>query len=475
MLSKASQKVTAAVRQTIEEHSMLSAGESVLVGVSGGADSVCLLHLLHAMQGELKIKVYAAHINHRIRGSEAERDQQFVRRLCETWEIPLIEQTVDVPQLAEQEEVSLETAGRLARYRCFREICISRKIEKIATAHNRNDQAETVLMRMIRGTGIDGLAGIKYCRQDNVVRPLLDVERPAIEEYCTENGLTWCTDSTNNDEEYTRNRIRNQLIPELCKSFNPEIVRTLSNLAKNMAEDSAFISGYTQRLYQRINNPAPSKKPVVLDIESLLMVDDAIRSRLIRCAAQEVMGKQYFPERRHIQGISQLLDKETGAQTQLPGGLCVAVRYGWLAFEVLGEREEDAPGIPQACYPVEPDKGYTLNGWNITFKITDLPVHLKTNQMILDYDKVRNLSLAIRNRCPGDWIAVYQDGRRRKLKDFMIDMKIPKRERGSIPLLCCDEGQVLAVIGHRVAEPYKSGEDSKRGLVITYDTVDEGR
>lgn len=472
------QRVPEKVRQTIRRHDMLAPGESVLVGISGGADSVCLLHVLWALQGELGIRVLAAHVNHGIRGEEADRDQEFVRSLCARWDVPLFEENIQVRELAKEEGISLETAGRLARYRFFSRIAGEQGITKTATAHNRNDQAETVLMRILRGTGIDGLAGIQYCRRDGVIRPLLDVEREEIEAYCAAHGLRYCTDSTNGENSYTRNRIRNQLIPELQAQFNPGIVQTLSVLAENMAEDGGFIDGYTRRLYRRINSPAPAKKPVVLDIASLAMVEPCVRIRLVRLAARDAMGDAYALERRHVDAVLDLLEKETGAQAELPGGLRAAVRYGWLAFETLEETaaQRERPAFSDSIhYAVELGRTYDMEDWSVTLELGDPDAVLRPNQMILDYDKVRDLSLEVRTRRRGDRIAVYRDGRTRKLKDFMIDLKIPRLERGTVPLLCADGGEVVAVIGRRIAEPYKIGDDSKRGLVITYDTVDEGR
>ena len=362
------QRVPEKVRQTIRRHDMLAPGESVLVGISGGADSVCLLHVLWALQGELGIRVLAAHVNHGIRGEEADRDQEFVRSLCARWDVPLFEENIQVRELAKEEGISLETAGRLARYRFFSRIAGEQGITKTATAHNRNDQAETVLMRILRGTGIDGLAGIQYCRRDGVIRPLLDVEREEIEAYCAAHGLRYCTDSTNGENSYTRNRIRNQLIPELQAQFNPGIVQTLSVLAENMAEDGGFIDGYTRRLYRRINSPAPAKKPVVLDIASLAMVEPCVRIRLVRLAARDAMGDAYALERRHVDAVLDLLEKETGAQAELPGGLRAAVRYGWLAFETLEETaaQRERPAFSDSihyavelrsgcCTPAQPD------------------------------------------------------------------------------------------------------------------------
>ena len=457
------------LRKTIERHQMFTPGDTVLIGVSGGADSVCLLHALNSLKEELGIRVAAAHLNHGIRGEEADRDAAFVKELCRSWQIPCYCKREDIPALAKEMDVSEETAGRLKRYQFFRELCMEEPFDKIATAHNLNDQAETVLMRMIRGCGIDGLSGIRYLRKDGVVRPLLDVERTQIEAYCKENNLAYCTDSTNKDETYTRNRIRHRLIPLLQEEFNPNIAGALATVAENVAEDGDFISGYAKRLYHRINSPAPGQKPVVLDIGTLAMVQESIRNRLIVLAAKDAMGKEYRLERGHLEAVNGLLEKETGASVSLPGGLTAVVRYGWLAFETAEEQaklagREFTDGVH---YEVEMGRTYEVGEYNISLELKEMPVLLQEHEMLLDYDKLAELPLTIRTRRRGDRIAVYKDGRERKLKDFLIDAKIPVTKRSQIPLLC-SENKVIAVIGYRIAEPYKQDKETKRGLVIQY-------
>lgn len=461
------------VKRTIANHGMIAKGESVLVGLSGGADSVCLLHCLYKIKDELGIKVMAAHLNHKIRGAEANRDQDFACRFCRELGINFFSESADIPMLAETEGVSQETAGRLARYRFFSQIRKKHKIDKVATAHNSNDQAETILMRIIRGTGIDGLAGIKYCRDDGVIRPLLDVERDRIEEYCEENRLDYCTDSTNCEESYTRNRVRSKLIPMLKNEFNPNVVKALVVLSNNMSEDGAFINGYADRLYKRINCPLPSKKPVVLDIETLKMVDACIGTRLIKNAIRDADNGNCKPERVHIEAIFDLLEKETGAATVLPGGLSVSVKYGWLAFESQEDRKVNL--IPDnLSVEVDSEGEYIFDNKKIIIKYTDKKIKLKPNQLLLDYDKICDKKMVLRRRRNGDRFSVFKDGRTKKLKNFMIDEKIPSEQRDKIPLLC-SENEILAVIGYRTAEPYKANPKTKKGLVITYETKDFSR
>lgn len=457
------------LRKTIRDHQMLIPGETILVGVSGGADSVCLLHALRSVQEEFDIQLAVAHLNHGIRGEEAERDAVFVKELCKKWGIPCFCKQEDIPALSKKEGISEETAGRLARYRFFHKLCVREGFSKIATAHNRDDQAETMLMRVLRGTGIAGMGGIRYIRTDGVIRPLLNVERRQVEAYCSENGLNYLTDSTNAEETYTRNKIRHQLLPLIKREFNPNITETLAVMAENMAEDGDFLNSYAKRLYQRINTPAPARKPVVLDIESLKMVIKSIRSRLILFAAKDAMGKDYSLERCHIEAVDQLIKKENGAAVDLPGGLRVAVRYGWLAFETRDEQQsiKEQTAFGEIQYELELGKRYEIGEMGMILELCQMPVSLTESQMLVDYDKVKELPLQIRNRRQGDRIAVYQDGRERKLKDFLIDAKIPVWKRGGIPLLCSGD-KVIAVIGYRVAEPYKADKNTKRGMVIHY-------
>ncbi len=457
------------VRTTIRQHSLFHQGEEVLVGVSGGADSICLLHILNELKEELGITIYVAHVHHGIRGEEADRDAEFVRHLCKKWKVPFSLRKISVPDFAETEGLSTETAGRVLRYRCFRELCEVKKISKIVTAHHRNDQAETVLMRILRGAGIEGLAGIRYLREDGVVRPLLDVSRKEIEDYCIENNLEYCTDSTNTETQYVRNRIRNHLLPEL-ERYNPNIVTALSNLAKNMAEDGDFIKGYTQRLYRRLGSPLPSRRPVVLEMESLRMVEPAIQVRLLKLAAEDAMGKGYKAERKHWEAVLGLLEKETGTRLALPNGLTVSVGYGWLTFEA----PEEEQGAFFESVSVEPGGSYSVPTGTFSLALADPNLELASNQWMLDYDKINGFDLELRTRRKGDRIAVYRDGKERKLKSFLIDEKIPQSERDGLILLCSGD-KVLAVPPYRIAEPYKADRNTKKGLVITYDTKNARR
>lgn len=471
-------KVREKIKETIKEYDMINAGSSVLVALSGGADSICLTHALFALAKEMKFKVFAAHLNHGIRGEEALRDENFAKEFCKRLEIPFFSKKVYAVEIAKSESISVEEAGRNARYEFFAEIKKEQNIDVVATAHNKNDAAETVLMRIIRGTGTDGLAGIKFVREDGVIRPLLKVSREEIEAYCAENKLEFCTDSTNSDNDYTRNRIRNELLPYIRENFNPSVTESLLNLSESAARDSEFLNSYARRLYFRLGSPMPNRKPVVLHIESIKTVDAAIEARLILAAAKEAMGESFYLEKKHIRDILSLKEKETGASLTLPKGLSVSVKYGWLEFTNNSEdKTKSVPKYYQSDYMavIEPPCGYKIEGrgGTVYVKRALMKEYKKSaGDILLDEDKLCG-EVVLRNRRKGDKMAVFSDGRSKKIKSIFIDMKIPREARDDIPLICSGD-EVLAIVGGRVSEKYKADKNSERVWVIYYGDDGQG-
>lgn len=455
------------VRNTIKKYDLISENDSVLVALSGGADSASLLYALCTLRKEFSFKVAAAHLNHMLRGADADADEEYCRELCKKLDVEFHSKSVDVSKLARRDGVSEELAGRFARYEFFEELKNDYSYKSVATAHNKNDRAETVLMRIFRGTGIDGLNAVLYKREDGVIRPLLDVEREVIEGYCEENNIDYRTDKSNSDSKYTRNFIRNEIMPQIADKLNPSIVDTLCVLSDNAMEDSNFINGYAERLYRRLRNPYPNKFPVLLEADSLKLIDEGIRHRIYMLAAKETTDNDIKLERVHMCMIDELLDKDTGAEAELPKGLRVSIKYGWIEFMNIADKEEEAPS--DFCYELEVLPIEIQSETGCRFEIADkLPYKLAKNQQILDYDKLEGKELSVRNRKFGDKIAVYEDGREKKLKDYFIDKKISRNERGKIPLLCADN-EIAAVIGYRVSEKYKINKDTEKGLVITYE------
>lgn len=461
------------VMDTILKHGMINKGDRILAAVSGGADSVCMLHALNTLKKSMGFEIYCAHLNHCLRGDAADSDEKFVIELCKSLDIPVFTKSVDVAALASEKKLTTEEAGRHARYEFFRELSAKHKINKTATAHNKDDNAETVLMRIIRGTGTDGLKGIAYVRDDGVIRPVLNIPRADIEEYCRGNNLTFCTDATNSDNDYTRNKIRNQLLPFIEENFNPNIKDSLCRLSDNATEDADFLNGYAKRLYARLCNPLPGEKPVTLHIESLEMVDKGIASRVFKIAADEVK-KGIRLEKKHIDDLFNLMTKQTGASVDLPEGIVASVQYGWLSFidkNAVVEVKEEAEGFFAEIAPLQTVFIEPI-GKNISLRIENAKEYkCKVNETAISYDLIEGKMLFLRNRRTGDRIVWFPDGKTKKIKNILIDEKIPKKDRDRIPLLCTGD-EVLAIVGSRVSEKYKVTNETERALVIEYGNVE---
>lgn len=491
--------VTKKVQNTIKQQGLAENGSSILVAVSGGADSVCLLHVLSSIKNSFNYNISAAHLNHSIRGAEADRDEDYVIGLCKKLKIKCYTEKTDVPKLAQEKGLTEEEAGRRARYEFFERVLSENNINYVATAHNKNDQAETVLMRIIRGSGLTGLRGIKYKREDCVIRPLLDVSREEIENYCREAEIDFKTDSTNKDDNYTRNKIRHQLIP-LASEINPSVVDALANLSKTLGDDADFIDNYAKRLYARINPPLFKGSYKAIDIESLKLIDNrSIVSRIILLCARDAMGSDYSLEKKHIDSICSFFESEGNGSINLPKGLVVQKSYGWLEFKssyapgnknLLNNKENAEQNTDNSekdlnlynnkdfCIEVQPNKLYNIKyaDYGYKIKLDVVPkdkVRLLDGELALDWDMISGgrdaKKLIVRNRRSGDRIAVYKNGMSRKLKNLFIDLKIRREERDAIPLLCDDIDNILAVVGIRANEEYKMTKDTDNVLVVHYE------
>lgn len=461
------------VLETISQFNMIENGDRILAAVSGGADSVCMLHILNRLKSTMGFELFCAHLNHGLRGEAADNDERFVAELCKELGIKFFARKVDVDELARMEKLTVEEAGRKARYGFFGELSRKYKLNKIATAHNQNDNAETVLMRIIRGTGIDGLSGIPHTREDGVIRPVLDISRSEIEEYCQKYNLEFCTDATNADNDYTRNKIRNQLIPYIEKEFNPGFCDALSRLAETATEDSGFLDGYAKRLYARLANPMPAKKPVALHIDSLRLLEKSVAVRIVRLAAAEAV-KNIKLSKTHIEDIFKLFDNETGSSIDLPQGLNAGISYGWLMFTA---EQDSVVSYNDREFFVTVTVGESVFVESIGKEISFAEVDAKEykcaiNEIMADLDRIGTKPLFLRNRRNGDRIVWFPDGRTKKIKNVFIDEKIPKNDRDKIPLLCTGD-EVVAIVGSRVSEKYKVTKDTERALVIRYGTVEE--
>ena len=238
--------------QTIKKYNLINSGDKIVLGVSGGPDSIAMLDILNQLKDEMNFEIYVVHVNHNIRGKDADEDEEYVKKYCEKYNIKFFAKKIDVPTIAKTEKIGTEEAGRKVRYEYFEEILKETKSNKIAIAHNKNDKVETIIMHLLRGSGISGLKGIEPIRGNKFIKPLIECDRQEIEKYCRENNLQPRIDKTNFENEYTRNKIRNIVIPYIKKEFNPNIIETITRLAEVVSSEDDFIENIANENYKKL-------------------------------------------------------------------------------------------------------------------------------------------------------------------------------------------------------------------------------
>lgn len=441
----------------IQEQNMIKPGGKIVVGVSGGADSVALLHVLQRYCEQNGGEVIAAHLNHGLR-PEAVQDEQLVKETCSDWGITCYARRVDVADVAASTQKSIEEAGRECRYQYFRELACQVGADHIATAHHQNDQAESVLLHLLRGSGIRGLQGIKPINGP-LIRPLLCVTRQDIECYVQENQLPFCQDLSNNDPAFTRNRIRLQLIPYLQEAFNPRIVEALNRLAVIAQEENAALDEIADRKWPLITKFRSTE--LEMDINLLVQEPVALQNRLILRALQEISGQSDWSH-EDLQRVRSLLDKP-GSDLILEWGSTVQVGKVYDTLVFASEFSES----PSFCYPVAIPGCVHVKELGTTFSFEMRPGGERQSspeQVFLDLDRIKS-PLCLRSRREGDKLQVKGFKGHKSLKKFFMERKIPARQRNQIPLLASGE-EIYAVLGLLVTEPAAITDSTERILVI---------
>ncbi len=415
--------------KTITEYNMLEKGDKVIVGLSGGADSCALLHILWTLKDEFSLDLTAVHINHGIRGDEADADEAFSREFCNKLGIKFVSESYDIPKIAKEKGIGSEEAGRFIRYEAFERI--GGENAKIAVAHNLNDRAETVIMRLARGSGIKGLIGI-LPKRGNIIRPLIDCERSEIEAYCAKNGIDFVTDSTNNADIYTRNKVRLNIMPLIEKELNQNAIKNIAKAAKMAEEENAFLEEETQKAFNACILNTFEKNIVYLDVCILKKCHKAIIKRVIKKALVCVSGAEKDIYSKNVEDVFSLLDKGTGKSVNLPYGVKAEMVYDKLKLSKCADEDKKdiiyALKIGETTYIKEIGKNILISEEKVALKTSNLCT--KT----FNYGKIRG-SLALRNRKEGDFLRIFPSGGRKKLKDFFIDKKIPREERDNILLV----------------------------------------
>ena len=468
------------VLEYCKKHKLLDKGDRVVVGVSGGADSVCLLFVLLSLQEKYDLHFSVVHVHHGIR-PEADEDAAYVKKICQEKGIPFTYVRREIPAEAKALGCSEEEAGRRARYEVFEEILQKEGGGKIAVAHNANDRAETMLFHLFRGTGLTGLSSIKPLREQ-VIRPILCLERWEIEAYLESLGVAYCHDKTNDSDDYTRNKIRHHILPfaeaEIVNGAVGNMVRTADILAETENYIEEQVEEAKKTLVQRIAMPsAVDGAGYKVDCAGYLKLHSVLKKRLLLTLLKELSPMHKDIGAVHVEAVHALFEQEGNRQVHLPYRIRGRREYEAVLLErsTLREdlEEEVLVGdILQDTHEVivqREDGIFTFTLWEVSpgeLKDKDIPQNQYTKWF--DYDKIKEC-LVIRYRQTGDYLCTGSGGNlhHKKIKDYMIDEKIPERLRDRISLPT-DGAHVLWVPGYRISEYYKVDSSTKRILQISY-------
>jgi len=462
------------VERFIIEHGLTEKPGPLLVGVSGGVDSVCLLHILVTLSDRMNFDLHVAHLNHQLRGDESDADAEYVRRLARDLNVASTIDKRDVQEYQAIHQCSLEEAAREVRYAFFSEVAESLGGHTVAVAHTANDQAETILMHMIRGTGLSGLRGMRPLSRWNlpdgklltVVRPLLDASREETETYCSIHELWPCYDSSNRSLEFLRNRIRAEIMPQLLE-YNPNIVESLSRMAHIVADDIAYLDNEVAQLSESIIEEFP--QGILLNNKALSALPPALAHHLLRASFRRLLGSLRDIELVHIESILHTLTQPAGKQLSLPYGLTF---HGDYEKSIIAHGENPLAYLP----PLDSESllnipGETVvSGWRITAEVIEGKCEVQASDQLtayLDFDVTGN-NLFIRSRQDGDRFQPLGMHDFKKLQDFMVDSKIPRAWRDDVPLVCTRD-QIVWIVGWRIDHRARVTESTRRTMRLEFE------
>ncbi|HHY75751.1 MAG TPA: tRNA lysidine(34) synthetase TilS [Firmicutes bacterium] len=469
-------KVLDRVRETVRRYRMFSGGGLVLVAVSGGPDSMCLLHVLSRLRRELSIELRVAHLHHHMR-READRDAEMVEEFARSLGIPTTVGHADVLALAREMGTGVEEAGREARYRFFRELRDKTGARWIALGHNQNDQAETVLMRLMRGSGARGLAGISPVNGD-IVRPLINVPREWIEDYCREHGIPTMVDSYNLDLKYTRNSVRYKTLPELAALYNPSIVETLASVAESLRLDSDFLDNKAREAFDKYT--CRHGRITLVKTDGLKTLHPAIALRVLDMAWKEVSGGDgnlgLGHARKIFEGGAEAVSLPERATAVLQGDFVVfypeAPRYFERRLDVPGETFVPELGVILSAQILDPPDVEEIRLLPDKSKCANSVPWLEREDVAFLHYEVRGsenageVPFCVRIRRPGDrFQPLGMGGKEQKLKDYFTQRRVPKFYRDFVPII--SRGDKIAWVGgFRLDERFKVTKGSQKVLRI---------
>lgn len=455
----------------INKYHMLLPQDICLVGLSGGADSVCLLSLLYNLQTKIGYKLQAIHVNHNLRGEEAKRDASYARELCASRDIPYYEYSYEVKELSEEYHMGTEEMGRKVRQEAYADCMKKYGATKLALAHHQNDLAETFLFHLARGTSLGGLAAIRAVRGD-VIRPLLCMNRKEIEQYLKESKIPYCEDSTNAEDAYTRNQIRHHVVSYLTEEVNKDTVSHISEVSEDILEVHNYMEAQAKRVEDTETVTCRKKDACGLSGEpqrillnmGFFQEPHILQGMVLISAIERLCGKRKNITREHVELVLRLKDASVGKQVSLPHGVIAVRNYENVELSIqTGKKDISLSEIIEIPVNDSIQWGdFTIETKTSTYKGERIPE--KTYTKWFDYDRIKQ-NAVFRTRRSGDYLIINASGGHKKLKDYLIDCKVPRNERDRL-LLLTSQDEVLWVVGYRIGESAKVSENTKQMIEI---------
>ena len=462
------------IKKFMEKWHMLTAGDTVIAGVSGGADSMCLLFVLEELRKSMEFDLVIVHVNHGIRGEAADADEEYVRGICRKLGLTCEVFHVNVPEYARKEKLSEEEAGRELRRKAFRETAIKYGGTRIALAHHQDDNAETFFLHLARGSKMKGLGGICPVKGD-YIRPLLCVNRMEIEEFLEKKGILYCMDATNLEDTYTRNKIRNHVIPYFTENINSKTVEHINGAMEQLREVQEYLERRMREAYRKCVKEERGK--IHISEQEFRKQDELIGRMVLRQAMVCLSKKEKDLDEVHVVQIRELLDKQTGRKIDLPYKMRAVRTYEGIDLILGNETKNNGTEMGNegkiVCIPnVNETEEWRVEygDWKVSCRKFPFTQGLegipkKTYTKWFDYDIIKE-NVFVRNRRAGDRIAIDKEGNTQKLKSYFVNEKIPSDKRDKIPLIA-EKERILWIVGYRQSKGYQVTEQTKTVLEIT--------
>ncbi len=451
-------KIIDKIRQTIKQHAMLTRGDHVLIGLSGGPDSVCLLHILTDLIPSLDLTIEALYVDHGLRPEETAEEIAFCRSLCKDLDVNFTVKSIQLKDSPLVGKLGKQGAARELRYEAFESAAFESGAEKIALAHHKTDQAETLLINLLRGSGMTGLAGIPPCR-GKIIRPLIDIKKEEVLDYLSENKTQYKTDSSNLADDYLRNKVRSRIIPELAE-LNPDIVETLSRTSEILRQENDHIEAEATKTMLRLFSRRTDTR-IELFLTPMETMPVYLLRRILRRAADaaKALRSLSFQNIEDIIGI--IKNGKSGNRIYLPHDLRAIRDYSVLIIT------SETPARLKT-YSLDIGDEVVIEEAQIVMKATkeENPVNSDgRSSAVFDLDKI-SLPLTIRPREDGDFFLPSGFGKKKKLQDLFVDEKVPRDERDTVPLICSGK-DIVWVVGFRTDDRFIPRDGTKNFLVIT--------